>query len=538
MIDQPTTPTYADDNNKAQQFKAFDTGTEKSDSNLTPESFEAFKKYVFSEQTNISNLYNEIGETPFYNYSRAQVRENRNKITRSRKLESIPIIKEEVRRVLGSEIAESVGKQLKTNDSIATVQHHAPLGHPDTLNATIAGALPYFGSSNPEHQNLLVFACAGVSFNNAKFPKGHLFHSMVEGKLSTHQFTFFGHTVDPRPVMHHHAYDYEDIVSIQNARQQQKREGLITEDTYNRLMSLVKEIYSSPHPLSLNDYVDQVTVSNYWLFKKLFENYKKSVPNLVFLSQEKIALQLMMAYHLDNKTSINRMMFDSEVLDLIETHFDGISGAFSKKEGLGTFLFWALPKHGKYRVQLYRNGNFLEDKEGSYKVELTPESIRKAVNNNELIPSVMLSFSILACYYGYILGGGHLQTEYLAQMKEAYAKVMEKVGEIESVEAVEGLTTNNFLIPRPTLLYLKSNGKRIPATGIDMLMYGDRGENWSLILEASKKVTMGKIIERILPGLLRDTNDTENVEMSKITERDIEEFNGLDKIIPEMFEIN
>lgn len=541
MIDKPTTPTEPNDelNGKAQIFKAFDIGTEKSESGLNPELFEEFKKEAFSRQENISRLYQEIGETPYYSYSRSHIRENRNKIIKARKTESIPVIKKEVWRVLGSKIAESVARQLKTNDSIATVQHHAPLGHPDTLNATLASALPYFGSNNPEHQNLLVFACAGVSFSNAKFPKGHLFHSLIEGKLHTGQFTFFGHTVDARPVMHHHAYDYEDILAAKNALQQYKREGVINEEVYTKLSELIDEIYSGPHPLSVFDYVDQVTVTNYWLFKKLFKNYRKSVPNLVFLSQEKIALQLILEHHLENKTSINRMMFDTQVLDLVQKHYDGISGAFSTKEDSGTFLFWGLPKHGKYRVQLYRKDNFLVDKEGSFKLELTPESIKKAILNNELIPSVMLTFALLACYYGYFLGGGHLQTEYLAQMKKAYADIMAQIGETESLEAIEGLATNNFAIPRPTLLYLKSGNKRVPATGIDMLLYGDQGENFGSILEASKKVKMAQIIERLLPGLLREAGDPTLAEkFMKISERDIESINGLDRTIPEVITLS
>lgn len=540
MTDQPIVPEIdTEETSKTnQQFKAFDYGTEKSDAELTPELFEEFKNEVFAKQENIAALYKEIGQTPFYNYSRSHIRENRNKVIKSRKAESIVVIKDEVKRVLGSKIADSVARQLKSNDSIATVQHHAPLGHPDTLNATIAGALPYFGSGAPEHQNVLVFACAGVSFNNAKFPKGHLFHNVADNKLLTNQFTFFGHTVDARPVMHHHAYDYEDIISIKNSLQQLKREGSLSEEIYAGLVKWIEAIYGDPHPLSSGDYVDQVTITNYWLFKKLFENYNRQVPNLVFISQEKIALQLLLAYHLDTQTAINKMMFDPKVLDLIEQKYEGISGAFSKKENLGTFLFWGLPKHGKYRVQLWRNGNFLEDKEGSFKIELTPESIKKAILNNELIPSVMLSFSLLACYYGYFLGGGHLQTEYLTQMKRAYSEIMEEIGESESLAAVEGLITNNFIIPRPTLLYLKSGDKRVPVTAMDMMLYGDKGQNWQVIIEASKRVTMDRIIDRVLPGLYRDSEGFDiNSKFAKITERDIEVYDSLDKNIPEIISL-
>lgn len=519
-------------------YKAFDTGTEPCEAGLTIEKLEELKQIAFEKQKNIHNLYQEIGETSFYNYYRNHARENRNKIIKTRKLESIPVIQEEIRRVLGSRIAESVARQLKDNDSIATVQHHSPIGHPNTLNAVIAGALPYFGSNNPEHQNLLVFACAGVSFNNAQFPRGHLFHTLTEGRLDTNQLTFFGHGVDARPVMYHHGYDYEDIVSIKNALQQYRRDGLVNDEYSQKISAIIDEIYSPPHPLSVDDYVDQVTITNYWFFKKLFRNYRKSVPNLVFIAQEKVSLSLILKHHIEQETIIHKMMFDPAVLDKVESYFDGVQGAFNKKDEAGTVLFWGFPKHGKYRVQLWRNGNFLEDKEGTFKVELTPESIKQAILNKELIPSVMLTFAVLACYYGYSLGGGHLQTKYLTQMKEAYLKIANEIGDTESIEATDGLITTNFIIPRPTLVYLKSGNKRVPATGMDMLLYGDGGENFQNVIEASKRFNMKQAIERMLLGLLREPGQPVDTRIAGISERDVENLNGLDRTLPPVVDLS
>lgn len=515
-----------------QPYKGFDLGTE-ANKEITNQDLDALRQAVFAKQKNLDQLYQEIGDMTVYNYYRTHTRENRNKIIKLRKAESIPVIQEEVRKVLGSKISESVARQLKDNDGIATVQHHAPIGHPDTLNAVLAGALPYFGSNNPEHQNLIVFACAGVSFNNSKFPRGHLFHTLTDGRLDTNQLTFFGQTVAARPVMYHHGYDYEDIRSIKNVLIQYKRDGLVNDEFFEKIATLIEDLYTPPHPLSVDDYVDQLTITNYWFFKKLFKNYRKSVPNLVFIAQEKVALSLILKHHIERETPIYKMMFNPAILDLVETYFEGISGAFSKKDEAGTFLFWGLPKHGKYRVQLWRNGNFLEDKEGVFKIELTPESIKNAILNKELIPSVMLTFAILACYYGYSLGGGHLQTRYLVQMKEAYAKIVDAIGDTESREALEGLVTSNFIIPRPTLVYIKSGNKRVPATGMDMLLYGDGGENFQTIIEASKRITMKQVIDRILPGLFRDLNLSDE-KLSKITEREIEELNGLSRNLPEV----
>jgi hypothetical protein len=115
------------------------------------------------------------------------------------------------------------------------------------------------------------------------------------------------------------------------------------------------------------------------------------------------------------------------------------------------------------------------------------------------------------------------------------------MNDTESLAALDGLVTRNLVIPRPLLVYMDGNDdSRIPATGLDMFIYGDCGENWGKIISASKKVNLGQLIERTLPSIYREyTKDSENYEIfSQITERDIEEFNGLDNLIPTISKIS
>ncbi len=543
MDNSATDMTYTDEENDLenrsnQSYKAFDTGTSPSELKLTPELFEDFKKTVFATRPNIGNFYTQIGETPLYNYSRTHTYENKNKIAKVRRTEFITTLKEEIRKVLGTEIAESVAKQLKDNHGVSTVQHYSPLGHPDTLNATLTNALPYFGMNQPFLKNVIVFPCAGVSFNNTKFPRGHLFHAKNKsGEVSTEQITFFGHTVDARPVLHHAPYSHEDITAAKNSLNQLLREGKIDKETFDKISTVITEIYGSIHVLSADDYVDQLTITNYWLFKKLFEGYNKPVPNMVYLAQEKVVLQLLLDHHLNKKTSINRMLFEEKLWVLIEKHFEGVTGAFSREKELGTFLFWGIPADGKYRLQLWRDGNFLKSKDGSYKVELTPEAIKQAIINKELIPSVMLTFSVLACYYGLILGGGYEQTYYLTQTQINYSLIMQEIGDQESFDAVQGLKTTNLVIPRPLMFYLDGQkNTRYPATGLDLLIHSQLGKKWNQILDATKQITMNLFIERTLPSIYREyCKDATNYKtFASLTERDIELFNGLDKKIPSL----
>lgn len=493
------------------------------------------KKTVFTSRPNIANLYQQIGDTPFYTYTKSHTKENRNKVIKQRKPQLHKTLHEHIRKVLGSGIADSVIKQLKTNDSVSTVQHYSPLGHPDSLNSVLENALPYFGMNNPAFQNVLVFSCAGVSFNNTKFPRGHLFHTYTNGTLHTNQINLFGHTVDARPVIHHPPYTTEAITEGRNTLLQFEREQKMTREQVQAIMRLFNQMYATPHVLSQNDYVDQLTISNYEYFRRLFSGYKKFVPNLVYLAQEKIVLDLLLDHHIQQDTSIHHLLFDSAIYPLLERYFDGITGAFSLEKKLGTYLFWAIPKGTKYRTQLWRDGNILKTADGTFSVELTPQAIEKAIRDKELIPSVMLTFCVLALYYGLILGGGYEQTYYLTQTKKKYTALFSEIGDTESAEATEGLITTNLVIPRPLLVYLEGpHDLRVPATGLDLYLYGDTGKSWGRMLEAAKQVTTGEIIERTLPSIYREyCKDAANFEIfSKLAERDIEKFTNLDSKIP------
>jgi len=523
------------ENRSNQSYKAFDTGSTPSGLHLTSDLFADFKKTVFTSRPNIANFYATIGDTSIYNYAKTHTKENRNKIIKNRKPQLHRTLHEHIRKVLGSGIADSVIKQLKTNDSVSTVQHFSPLGHPDSLNSVIENALPYFGNTNPAFQNVLVMACASVSFNKTKFPRGHLFHTYTDNTLHTNQVGLFGHSVDARPVIHHPPYTTEAITEARNALLQLQRENKATKEVSQEIMRLLNQIYASPYALSQDDYVDQLTVSNYEFFKRLFAHFNKPTPNLIYLAQEKVVLDLLLEHHIHRDTTIHRLLFTEDAFPLIEKYFEGVTGAFSLEKRLGTYLFWAVPTGSKYRTQLWREGNKLKTADGNFSVELTPDAIEQAVRNKELIPSVMLTFCVLALYYGLILGGGYEQTYYLTQTKKNYVAVLSAMGDKESIEATDGLITTNLVIPRPLLLYLEGpNDLRVPATGLDMYLYGDKGKSWNRILDAAKNVTMTEIIERTLPSIYREycKDATNYEEFSKLAERDIEKFNSLDTKIP------
>jgi hypothetical protein len=83
---------------------------------------------------------------------------------------------------------------------------------------------------------------------------------------------------------------------------------------------------------------------------------------------------------------------------------------------------------------------------------------------------------------------------------------------------------------------LKKGKERIPATGLDLILYGDGNQSWDKTIAATKNTTLSEFFNRALVSFYAEfvTSDEKTREMSEITERDIEIFTGLDKKVPPM----
>jgi hypothetical protein len=174
-------------------------------------------------------------------------------------------------------------------------------------------------------------------------------------------------------------------------------------------------------------------------------------------------------------------------------------------------------------------------KDGSFKLELTPEAVNQAIAEERLIPSLFLVFATLSFYYGLQVSGGYVQTMYVTQMKERYLAMLAEYGAKEEIHMTENVATKNFVIAFPSISFLQSPSTyRVPATGLDFYLYGQAGRYWPDVLKATKTTTLNELVNRVLPSYYREfCPDAEKDEtLAKITEADIEKFTGLDKKIP------
>jgi hypothetical protein len=489
---------------------------------------------VFENHPQYKSLIQTHGDTSYFQYSKQKNRLNLSKNFQERKKEFSGIIVQEVTRLLGTGIAKSVENQLKKNDSYSTAEHSAPISTANTLSSALHRAVPMFESNEPKMKNVIVLSCAGTSFSNQfSFARGHQFHAFNNNHITENQVTFFGRSLDSSTLLYSAPYFPDALTEMKKRLNQLTNEGLVQKIVTEKIIVLVDKIYASPHALLAKDYGDQVTITNYYLWKNIFSEYNDDdIPNYIMLSQEKLVLQLLLTYHLDQDTIIHRLLFSTQHHSLMEKYFANITGAFSEDQSWGTFLFWGLSQQDNTRFQLFRKEGYLVSKDGTFKLALQPDAIREAVMNKKIFPGLLLTFSLLLFYYGLRLSGGTRQPIYLTEMKNAFIKMLKEIDEEEFLSDVQESITDEIIFTRPHLAFIDAYGERVAATGFDSYLYQEPSA-WKQIIEATKSISVSEFMTVLLPVLYKQLcpEDQQDEALLQITRRDVEKFTGFDKKI-------
>ncbi len=466
------------------------------------ENFSRLKEKVLEKRPVLREILHKRGTKKLYDYAKDYIDVNLNPPIKKRQDEFLHTFRKEVASRLGEEVAQSAVLQLEKHYFVSTADHHGPLCHPFFITSNLLTAAPYVESEDPFFNNVIVLACANVSLNNSSFPRGLLFHSHHEGKIQLNRLPFFPAADRLCPVFNYRAYTTDDINRAKNSLYSMVKKGEITSREVEIIQTLLDEIYLKPDHINSPNFSDQITKTNFDLWKRFFHSSKIVPPNLVYLEQESLVGRLLIDHHLYSDTSIHHILFDPSYHSHITLYFEGIQGAFSQEQQWGTYFFWALPKGQKYRLQLWKDGNFLVSSDRSYRLELTPDNVKKALENKEIIPNMKLCYMILAFYYGLKCLGGFSQINYLTFMKNAYIKMQADQGNYRSIEVCARAQTKE-MGGDYTLAFLKgSNGEVLPASGLDLILYGHEN-TWKIFVEGSKEITLDEAVSTLLPEFYR-----------------------------------
>ena len=150
----------------------------------------------------------------------------------------------------------------------------------------------------------------------------------------------------------------------------------------------------------------------------------------------------------------------------------------------------------------------------------------------------MLTFIVLSFYYGLKCLGGFSQVNYLTFMKNAYIKMQTERGNYRSIEVCARAQTKE-IGGDFTITFIKGpNGEMLPATGIDLILYGD-DKTWPTLMEESKTIGLDEAISPMMPEFysILYPEVERDPELSAITSTDITKLIKLDSKIKACCEI-
>ncbi len=501
-----------------------------SNQNKTLEDFELLKKLVLDKKPVLAEILQKHGHKSLCDYAYDYLDVNLNSVVLSRQNEFLKVFGKEVEEVLGESIADSAVKQLQKYYFLSTADHHGPICHPFFLNSNLVTAATFAEHPDPILKNVVVLSCSNVSMANSSFPRGLIFTGANQGKTKSWQFGFFSNSSEVRGsrVYNFSAYTIEAINKIKQKVAELVRSNETSQNVADRIFGLLENIYAKPEILACQNYSDQITKTNFSLWKKMFHLPEEETSNLLYIELERVVNSLVSTNHLYQNTVINRIMFDPKWRNEFVKNFNGIFGGFDIDKKIGSMFFWALPQKSKYCQQLWVKGNFLETEDGSYKIALKPEEIEAAIKRKELIPTSQMSLLILSLYYGIKCLGGFSQVNYLTDNKLAYIKMMNDLGESVEADACLDRQTKELGEDLTIAFLTDKENKLLLASGLDLAVYGDK-HVWPLLVSLTKKINLAEALDMMMPDFyfISYTEAERSPDLQSISPTDIINLTGI-----------
>ncbi len=303
-------------------------------------------------------------------------------------------------------------------------------------------------------------------------------------------------------------------------------------------------IYKSPEVLSQDRYVDQAAIINRRLWEQSFhKDVRQHVPQIVSLEQEIISAGLL-EKDLANKNSLmSSILFDPQLRQAVVKELEGVPGCWREANWKGvaqngstvdhfglaqladtslditpekrredaekamTHFFWGIDENGKtYPLAIAETGgqdvlrrvdklHLTED------IPFTPEAIELGLQNQTLMPSLMVTFGLIQFARAYNCLGGFMQEEYLINMQHGLEQALEKTGRRDWAKNIKQAKKVGYAVGMPLVITQDSSSGNLRTAGpLDMIRHGGltQGE-----LERIQHATLEHEYQMGLPSIAR-----------------------------------
>ncbi|KKT19546.1 MAG: hypothetical protein UW03_C0016G0003 [Candidatus Peregrinibacteria bacterium GW2011_GWA2_43_8] len=245
--------------------------------------FNQLKDSILSKKPVLKEILQKKGSKKLYDYAKEYIDINLVPTIHQRQDEFLFTFKKEVTKLLGARIATGATEQLRKYYYVSTADHHGPICHPFFLSSNLIAAAPsYFEKEDPVLNNVIVLACGNVSLDNSSYPRGLLFNTFNDGKLELHKLPFFPASTRQCPVYRYPAYKKDDIDRVKNTLAGKVKDKHLAENQAAKVTHILDEIYLKPEALDSEYFSEQVTKTNYELWKKFFDSDGYGAPNLIY----------------------------------------------------------------------------------------------------------------------------------------------------------------------------------------------------------------------------------------------------------------
>lgn len=434
------------------------------------------REAVFASRRQLENVYKAHGKMSVFDYA-LRTADFTPDPANAKRNELIGVIGDIARPVFGEERMKHLIAYFEHSNYVSTADHHGPLSLPSFLHGNIVQA----EANRARGENTtVVFSTASISLDNHSLPRGLAFHADGREK----RILFFSLRSQHQPVYAMQSYAAGIAKAIDRAS------GILPKSVIKKL----KEIYLDGSVLKQKDYCDQISATNFKLFREISGNPDA---NFFMIPQESIVAELIVRHHISGESRIHDLIFIPKYREAFKKYFNGVQGGFDLEKKRGTFLFWGM--RDSMRIRLMPEHDELVSDAGDFRIKLEPDAIAKALREKSIMPSGALCLIVLSFYYGLAAGGGYSQVDYLTKMKQQYRLLLAECGHEDEARGIEMLVTDHF--GSDYLFAYRKSTAIFPMTALDMLIAGERLYPW--IASMVKEVTVAEAIDNVLPDIYK-----------------------------------
>jgi hypothetical protein len=435
-------------------------------------------------------------------------------VFQKRLTEFLRITGAEVETILSSEIRGAFEAQIRKSSVILTGDHHGFLCHPVLVNGDLLFALSH------QHGIVPVLAFGNVPLNNATYPRGLLLTEMRETRKPV-RLPFFPDKSKHRLVYATRSFDKKALDRGQD-RVQSQDWSVVALQKRLFLIEVLQEMQKIPELFSQEWLSQQTTLINAFLWKKFFTNPRTQ---LVSLQVEDIVRKWLEKNLQDHDLPVVSLLLDTSWRQAAASLFDGIPGAWNAQTGQGTRYFWGIDQKGCQLPLMERNGVLIGK---NLHIELSQKALTDALAARKILPSMLISFSVLAFHFGLKCYGGFMQVDYLSRMKQAWIQLLNLKSCHTEAEATATVPTANYATGL-TVSFVKRSEGIIPAGSFDIIETGGLSPEY---LQKIGQKTVSDINCPGLPYIYKIIYGADaDLELSQVTTREILDETGLTDLV-------